>query len=295
MLTPLAWPGSLARMPPPSRNFALALTASMLLHAVILSIHFRLPEALMHAKEHALDVILVNSKSKYAPSAARARAQANLDGGGNTDENRRIRTPLPAEQTTHNGDDLIEAQRRIVELEALQQQLLIQARSSHAIRPDNRKSDPQPTPQAAPGLDLASKALAIARFEGEINRNLDEYSKRPRRKFLGARTSEYRFAQYVEDWRQKIERVGNLNYPEAAKGKLYGTLVVTAEINADGSVATVEINRSSGRKILDQAALRIVRLAEPYAPFPPDMRRDTDMISISRTWSFTQANQLQAD
>ena len=282
-------------MPPPSRNFTLALTASVLLHAVILSIHFRLPQALMHAKDRALDVILVNSRSTRAPNDAQARAQANLDGGGNTEENLRIKTPLPAAQITHEGDDLIEAKRRIAELEARQRQLLTQTRSSQAIRLDDRKSDHQLTPQVLPGLDLASNAMAIARLQGQIDRQTQAYNQRPKKHFYSPRTSEYRFAQYVEDWRQKIEQVGNLNYPEAARGKLYGTLVVTVEITADGGVASVDIDRSSGQKILDQAALRIVRLAGPYAPFPPNIRRDTDVLAITRTWSFTQANQLQAD
>ena len=145
------------------------------------------------------------------------------------------------------------------------------------------------------GQDLARSALAIARMEAQIARNIDEYNKRPRKQFVGARTAEYRFAQYVEDWRQKIEQIGNLNYPEAARGKLYGSLIVSVEINADGSVASAEVSRPSGKNILDQAALRIVRLAAPFAPFPPGIRRETDVISITRTWSFTQANQLQAN
>lgn len=295
MLTTLAWPGPLARMDPPSRHFTLALLASLLLHAVLLSIHFRLPEALMHAKERALDVILVNSKSARAPSEAQARAQANLDGGGNTEENTRIKTPLPAAQMTREGDDLLEAQRRIADLEARQRQLLTQAHSRQAIQPADRKGDPQPIPQPAPGLDLASNAMAIARLQGQIDRQTEAYNRRPKKHFFSPRTSEYRFAQYVEDWRQKVEQIGNLNYPEAAKGKLYGTLVITVEINADGSVALIEIDRSSGKKILDEAALRIVRLAGPYAAFPPTIRRDTDIIAITRTWSFTRADMLQAD
>ena len=295
MPTPPAWPAPLARMPPSARRFTLALMASMLLHAVLLSIHFRLPEALMHAKERALDVILVNSKSAHSPSIAQARAQVNLDGGGNTDESVRIKTPLPAAQAMHEGDNLIEAQRRVAELEARQQQLLTQMHSNHAVRADDRKNDPQPTPQVSPGRDLASNALTIARLQGQIDRQTQAYNQRPKKHFFSPRTSTYRYAQYVEDWRQKIEQIGNLNYPEAAKGRLYGTLVVTVEINADGGVASADIDHSSGQKILDQAALRIVRLAAPYAPFPPDISRDTDVISITRTWSFTQADLLQAN
>ena len=103
----------------------------------------------------------------------------------------------------------------------------------------------------------------------------------------------YRFAQYVESWRQKVERVGTLNYPEAAKGKLYGTLILTVKIKSDGSVEEVEINRTSGHKILDDAARRIVTMAGPYAAFSPDIRRDYEQLEITRKWSFTKANQLE--
>ena len=295
MLTTLDWPGPLARMDPPSRHLTLALMVSLLLHAVVLSIHFRLPEKFLQAKERALDVILVNSKSARAPSAAQARAQANLDGGGNSDENLRITTPMPASQNVREGDDLLAAKRRIDELEAHHRQLLTQAHSKRSISPEERKEDPQPQPQVAPGVDLASNALAIARLQGQIDRQTQAYNQRPKKHFYAPRTSEYRFAQYVEDWRQKIEQVGNLNYPEAARGKLYGTLMITVEINADGGVASVEIDRSSGKKILDEAALRIIRLAAPFAAFPPSLRRDTDTIVIPRTWSFTHADLLQAN
>ena len=295
MLKPLAWPGPLARMDPPSRHLTLALAASLLLHALLLSIHFRLPEALMRAKDRALDVILVNSRSQSQPVDAQARAQANLDGGGNTDENRRIKTPLPALQETRDGDDLVQARKRVADLEARRQQLLTQAKSTRSVRPDDRKIDPQPTPHAVEGFDLASNALAIARLQGQIDRQTEAYNQRPKKHFFSPRTSAYRFAQYVEDWRQKIERIGNLNYPEAARGRLYGSLIITVEIKADGSVATVEIDRSSGKKILDDAARRIVQLAGPYAPFPPDIRRDTDILSITRTWSFTSSDRLHAE
>ncbi len=122
----------------------------------------------------------------------------------------------------------------------------------------------------------------------------DQYQKLPKRKFIGARTEGVVYAQYVDEWRQKIERIGTLNYPEAARGRTYGNLVLTVIIRADGSVVDVEINRPSGQPVLDEAARRIVMLAAPYAPFPPDIRRDTDVIEITRTWSFTQGDQMRA-
>jgi periplasmic protein TonB len=134
----------------------------------------------------------------------------------------------------------------------------------------------------------------VARMEAQIDRRLNEYAKRPRKAVIGARTREHRFAQYLEDWRLKIERVGTLNYPEAARGRLYGSLLLLVSIRADGSLERVEIQRSSGVKVLDEAAVRIVELAAPFAPFPPDIRTDTDIIEIVRTWTFTNSNQVRA-
>lgn len=271
----------------------LAIAASLLLHAIPLSLHFTFPDASRAFQDKALDIILVNSKSAKKPTDAQALAQANLDGGGNTDENRRARTPLPPSARKQSGAELEQSQRRVQELEAQQQRLMTQARSKTvaAPAPDN-EAQPEPTPGLS-GRELAQSALAMARLEAEISKSVDEYNKRPRKKFIGTRTDEYRFAQYVEDWRQKVERIGTLNYPEAAKGKLYGTLLLTVTIKSDGAVDKVEINRSSGHRILDDAARRIVAMAGPYAAFPPDIRRDTDILEITRSWNFTSRDSLE--
>jgi protein TonB len=285
-------------MEPQQRNLTIALVISLLLHAVVLSIHFKLPQALNKATEQALDVILVNSKSARKPEKAQAKAQANLDGGGNTDEDRRAKTPLPVAPKVREGNDLREARQRITQLEAQQQQMLTRLRSERQVRAEARRAEPAPeptAPQPTSGLDLANAAMNLARLEGQIARNIEEYNKRPRKKFIGARVEEYRFAQYVEDWRQKVERIGNLNYPAAARGRLYGNLVLTAIIRSDGSLDRVEVNRSSGQKVLDEAARRIVELAAPYPAFPDAIRRDTDILEITRTWSFTTSDRLQAD
>ena len=275
----------------------LALTVSVLAHAVLLVVHFTPPDALDKATARALDVILVNSKSAQRPRHAQALAQTNLDGGGDTVEDRRVKTPLPPAKQMRPGDDLITAQQRVAQLEAEARKMLTQAKSRQTVStPDKAPQPTPPTPTPTPsGLDLASSALAIARLEGEIARQTEAYNQRPRRKFIGARVSEYRFAQYVEDWRQKVERVGNLNYPAAARGRLYGNLVLTVVIKSDGDLDHVEINRSSGEPVLDQAAVRIVRMAAPYAPFPEAIKRDTDIIEITRTWTFTSEDQLHAN
>lgn len=278
---------------PGGRSLWLAIGVSLLLHAVVLSLHFTFPDAARAFQDRALDIILVNSRSARKPSEAQALAQANLDGGGNTEEKRRAKTPLPPAPRHQDGDDLDHSQKRIQELEAHQQRLTAQTRSRTVVAPAaDKQVQPEPTPSVS-GRDLAHSALAMARLEGEIAKEVDDYNQRPRKKFIGTRADEYRFAQYNEEWRQKVERVGTLNYPEAARGKLYGSLILTVSIRSDGSVASVEINRSSGHKVLDDAARRIVAMAAPFAAFPPAIRHDTDILVITRSWNFTQRDSLE--
>jgi protein TonB len=290
----LHWPAPLATLDPPRRHLTLALGVSLLLHVLLLSIHFKLPEAIDRAREQALDVILVNSKHATKPTRAQAKAQANLDAGGNTEAPVRAKTPLPPTRQAQPGNDIIAAQQRIVQLEQQQREILTRPGMERTARVDADRV-PRASEIEISGRDLVTSARAMVRMEAEIARSLEEYNQRPKRKFLGARVEEYRFAQYVEDWRQKVERIGNLNYPQAAKGKLYGNLVLTVAIRNDGSLERIELNRTSGHKLLDEAAQRIVRLAAPYAAFPDAIRRDTDIIEITRTWSFTGTDQLQTN
>lgn len=270
-----------------------ALTVSLFLHALLLAVHFEVPQRLHQASAQMLDIILVNARSTTAPDAAQARAQANLDGGGNSDLERIASTPLPATRDQRPGDALQAAQQKVAHMEKLQRELLQQLHSQQ-IPASNTPAAAAPETDNTKGSDLASSALAMARLQGRIDQQTEAYNKRPRKKYLGARTSEYRFAQYEEDWRQKIERIGNLNYPEAAKGKAYGTLVLTVEISADGNIAAISIDRSSGKPVLDAAAKRIVQMAAPFPVFPPNLA-DVDIIGITRTWSFTRDDRLQAN
>jgi len=284
----------LRSLDPPQRHLTLALGVSLFLHAILLSIHFKLPEAFDRAREQALDVILVNSKHASKPEKAQAKAQANLDAGGNTEAPLRAKTPLPPTREARPGTDILAAQQRIVQLEKQQREMMTRPGAERTLRADGDPSPRAPEIEIF-GRDLVTSAKAMLRMEAEIARSVEEYNQRPKRKSIGARVEEYRFAQYVEDWRQKVERVGNLNYPPAAKGRLYGNLVLTVAIKSDGSLERIELNRGSGHKLLDEAAQRIVRLAAPYAAFPDAIRRDTDIIEITRTWSFTGSDQLQAN
>ena len=159
---------------------------------------------------------------------------------------------------------------------------------------------PQPQPNEAAertdlptATELMQRTLESMRLEAQIAKDMDAYQKRPKRRFIGARAEEYRFARYVEDWRLKVERIGNLNYPEAARSqKLYGSLLLTTGIRADGSIESIVVERSSGKRVLDLAAAHIVQMGGPYSPFPPDIRRDTDLLVITRTWFFGQGDKI---
>src|SRR5207237_7725331 len=277
------------------RVLAMALGTSIVPHGVLLAVHFQFPGALRwQASEPRMDVVLVNAKTRERPTRAEVLAQANLDRGGNVDEARRTRSPLPVTDPAQPGRDLAEAQRRVRELEARQQEMLAAAREAQTRVPQQA---PRSTPaeQAAPqpsGRDLADLALAAMRLQAQIDRQIEDYQKRPRKKFIGANAAEYRFAQYEEDWRAKVERWGTVNYPAEARGKVYGNLRLTVTIRPDGNVDGIELDRSSGLKILDAAAFKIVRMAGPFAAFPPAIRRDTDLLVITRTWFFGQGDKI---
>jgi protein TonB len=273
-----------------------ALALSLALHALALAIHFSSFD-LRHLADKGppLEIALVNARSSTRPSKADILAQANLDGGGNTDADRRAKTPLPVMPKESAQNEVALATQKVEALEQQTRELLTQLRSVPV-------ATPQPTPSDAPATDsptandVMQRTLEAIRLEAQIAKDMDAYQKRPKRRFVGARAAEYRFARYVEDWRMKVERVGNLNYPEAARAKrLYGKLLLTVSIRSDGSIEKVEVNRSSGQRILDAAAVKIVQMAAPYAPFPPDIRRDTDILAITRTWTFAKGNELRSE
>ena len=275
-----------------------AFAISAVVHGLLLLIQFRMPES-KPTRDKGLEVVLVNTRHAKAPDQADVLAQANVDGGGNTEQDARPSTPLPPQPERQDGDALVDARRRAPEPVREQKQVITRDKAPAAIAAAPKKAEqppprPEPQPQLS-GLDLLYSAAAVARLEAQIDRDLQELAKRPRKKFIGARAKEYRFAQYVEDWRQKVERVGTLNYPEAARGRLYGSLLLSVSIRADGTVDKVSVQRSSGHTLLDEAAVRIVRMAAPYAPFPPDIRKEFDIIEITRTWTFTNTDQVRAN
>ena len=140
---------------------------------------------------------------------------------------------------------------------------------------------------------LASRNLEVARLSARIDEQTGVFANRPRRTSVSSSTKEYKYANYLEGWRRKVEQIGNLNYPEEARRKhLYGNLILRVAVHADGSIEQTQVLRSSGFKVLDEAAIHIVELAAPYAPFPPDIAAETDILDITRTWQFQRNNKL---
>lgn len=150
------------------------------------------------------------------------------------------------------------------------------------------RSTPLPT-----ATQLLTRSFALASVNAELQQRLDLGNNRPRRKYISANTREFRYAAYMEAWRAKVERVGNINYPdEARRRQLSGTLLLDVALSPDGSVKEITVRRSSGHKVLDEAAARIVRLAAPFAPFPPDIQKDVDILHVTRTWKFLNNQQF---
>lgn len=284
-----------------NRRFQISLAASILLHIVVMAlVTFTLPDKSAVENNRPMEVVLVNAKSKARPVKADVKAQSNLDGGGNTDADRRAKSPLPVLRNDPHSSDVVATQKRVEQLEQEMRRLMAQNKSTTHVQAGQSQTAPQTQPQpnvpVAPSESDIQRSLNIQRLEAAIARQWEAYQKRPRRQSIGARAEEYRFARYVEDWRVKIERVGELNFPQAARDqKIYGSLLLIVSIKSDGRVDNIELRRSSGHKVLDQAAINIVKLAAPYAPFPPDIAKDTDVIDISRTWRFTNTDQLQTE
>lgn len=244
-----------------------------------------------------LEVALVNAKSDSKPTKADILAQARLDGGGNTDLNRRAKTPLPVPLRDSEAQDLESATQQVSQLEARTREMLTQLKAMDSVVQATPKPNDVPEIPALPNAnEMMQRTLETMRLEAQIAKQMDAYQKRPKRRFVGARAEEYRFARYVEDWRMKVEGIGNRNYPVAAREqKLYGSLLITVGIRANGSLESVTVDRPSGKKILDLAATRIVEMAAPYAPFPADIRRDTDILYITRTWTFAPGDSLTSE
>ena len=238
-----------------------------------------------------MDVTLVNTVEKEQPADPEYLAQISQKGGGNRSETvRATRTPELVGVHEIPGTNEVTTLPRPPAGQH-QPEVLSQDQTKQSLNAA-KTGKPSP-PQDITAAQLIMQSKEIASLTAEIDRSLQAQAKQPRERFISASTQEMRDAAYMEAWRDKVERIGNLNYPEEAKRRhLSGSLILDVAISADGTVNKITVRRSSGHKLLDDAAIRIVKLASPFAPFPTDIRKDTDILHITKTWQFLSGNQL---
>lgn len=242
-----------------------------------------------------LDVILVQTRSETPPEQADFLAQASQQGGGESERAERPREPQAA--LVPKDDPGVAPQP--LHAQAPPPQPAPQPRLLASRQSDLPATAPEDSPSQAPpmptGRELIEQSLEMARLSAEIERQARLVAKRPKRKYVSASTREYEYATYLRAWVARVERVGNLNYPEEARRRrLEGRLVMTVAVRRDGTVEDVTLVQPSGHPVLDQAAIRIVRLAEPYPPLPRT-QDNIDILHITRTWQFLPGGTLRHD
>lgn len=269
---------------------------SFLVHMlVVLGITFALP----HLREldglPTLEITLVQTRSDKTPEQADYLAQANQDGGGNHPEKGVARNPLPIKELGESSNSLPSHQPLFRPQKQTQREVAEMLTQEKSRDRTSDKEAEQRTERAVPmepnpGLvNRQQRTDERARLNAEISRFWQEYQQLPRKKYINARTREYKYAAYMDAWRAKVERVGNLNYPDAARRRsLSGNLVLDVALKPDGSLHAIDVRRSSGHKLLDDAAIRIVTLSAPFSPFPKNIKEETDILHITRTWKFNQ-------
>ncbi|WP_145650240.1 TonB family protein [Pseudoduganella lurida] len=275
----------------------IAVAASVVVHAALLAVRFVAPaEVKLQPTDPTLEVILVNAKHANRPLKADALAQANLEGGGSADKGR-SKSPLPDMRKMQSGDSIEAAKRRIAELEQVQKNLLTQVKTTpYRAAPVTERNTPDPLPT---GADLNDSTRAIARMAAEIAQTIEDQNKRPRRTYITPSTQQVGYALYYKTFQRKVEEVGTLNFPQQNGRKLYGELVLSIPIFQDGTVygkeGGIKVQRSSGNRALDEAAIAIVRRAAPFGKFPPNMLsndRDDLWVIITR-FKFTREQKLE--
>jgi protein TonB len=285
-----------------NRTLVIAVVISVLLHGLLLAVRFAAPEPMRcEPVGPGLEVILVNARHDKKPVKAEALAQANLDGGGNADAGR-AKSPLPNLKKTEDGDNIKAARRRVAELEQQQKVLAQNARQTRTTAPKTTPQDtPTPTPPTPAAPDDNENSRALARAEAEINRQIEDYNKRPRKTQITPSTREVGYAMYYSQLQKRIENIGTLNFPQHNGKKLYGELVIYIPVFQDGTIYEKEggprVERPSGNPALDEAALRIVRRAAPFGRFPENMRTTgkDDVWEIITRFKFTRDDAVQTE
>ncbi|MDJ0832024.1 MAG: TonB family protein [Gammaproteobacteria bacterium] len=261
---------------------------ALALHVIfILGVGFTQSNANQPEALPSLDIILANTNSHEQPEDADYLAQTNQIGGGNQEEKARpsaaVSAPTPIDQ---QGLADRSQQRKLANQVKLEQIYFLSQREASELIAQAEKIERNENQQNSAD-SINQQQRDIASLRAEIRKLTNAYAKRPREIALTANTREAVEAGYLAQWVKKIEHIGNLNYPTRAETeKINGQLRLNVRINAAGEVLDVKISRSSGKTLLDEAAKRIVRLAEPFAPFPTKLKDKADQIVIVRTWEF---------
>jgi len=227
-----------------------------------------------------LDITVVNPSKTLPPEDYDYLAESSQQGAGNTTKKVKARQQMQAQAKAAASAEQKPDQTRLLSREQSQNKI-------------NKAQDPQEKPDRPSAADIINRSREMLSLNESIQQNALIYSKRLSGAYITASTREARYASYMRDWVHKVERVGELNYPDAARRQgLSGKLTVEVAVYPDGSVRNITILEPSGHKILDDAAIRIVKLASPFAPFPENIRKDNDILYITRTWIFSSSNTL---
>jgi protein TonB len=282
----------------PVDRLSLTLCLAIITHAtLILGVGFS-GEAPDTSHADSMEIILVSQQDPMPVEDPEMLAQANLAGGGETpeqvpstplpppfpDQQAELATPptpesQPAPEQTAAQEETAKAEPKLAKV--------TEGASETAVKEVDEEPETEKGARTITAAELLRNSLKIASLSAQVRDKLEKSASRPRRTFISANTREYKYAAYMEAWRAKVERVGNLNYPEEARRlKLSGSLILDVALKDDGSIDQITIRRSSGKKVLDDAAVRIVELASPYAPLPDNIRAGTDILHITRTWQF---------
>ena len=284
-----------------NRALSIAVAVSVILHGVLLAVRFVSPDTFRSTPaDPALEVVLVNAKHNKKPMKADALAQANLDGGGNADTGR-AKSPLPDMGKISDGETLREYKRRMQQLEERQQQMLAQLSGKVRFKapPTRHVSNTDPDPAKVAGADLIDSNSIIARRAAEIAKTIEEQNKRPKKTYITPSTQEVGYAMYYKSMQRKIENIGTLNFPQHNGKKLYGELTIHIPVFQDGTIYEKEggpqVASGSGIPALDNAAVRIVRRAAPFGPFPANMRSGSgsDLWIVTTRFIFTREQGLE--
>lgn len=242
----------------------------------------------------ALDVVLLQTHTDEAPDEVDFLSDATSAGGGDVDEPERPRAPITSpEPEARAGVAPLPLEAGAPQArQPTPEPVLTRRLNDDAVVTDQQpreQLDDAPRDRPEP-VDYDARVAALT---AEIDRSLSEYAQRPRKSFVTARTRQSVAAAYMHEWAESVEHIGNLNYPEAARRQgLSGALILVVAIRADGSLHDVNVRASSGQSVLDEAAVRIVRQTAPYKPFPDELRDETDILYITRTWEFLRSDQL---